>query len=960
MSEKRISLKDIKQPLKDTRSEKEKAKGRKKLSAKLEGKSTFLEDIISRKSPEFKKKKAAEACPNRDDILSAIMNQMNLQTTEVSEYHGVEKKTKKLVQPAAVAMYRTTSHTLTDNQKTKVENLLKVTSEKMEVEASFGTFKTTQKGKIFLPGVRSTFGFNQIKSHFDLLSKKSHVAMEMSQDVVDIIEGLHTRRITDSDGNVVYQKKFRKNADNIDVVDLGLRFSKSSEIFEGGDEFEEKWAEVVRQQHEYSHNPKQLYIQRKRDRISYTGNSKKYRDIRVDLTFVEERRIFSGGEVKINFKNEVEIEAERKKIPVDKFLSVIEEVMLHSQGGVCEEQIMDMKEKALSVKLHNNLFHADMTVRRWQPRDPMLLFAGYWNKPVNLKLNYILDPKFDCYATVKLDGRRMSLLIHKNGVYLVSPPYDIIRVGNGNDTLSGTLIDCEYMESYEKGKVKYTIYGFDILFHKNSDVRSQSFIRRLETLREITKTWNTELYCGITYKTKEYFEKGDFYERTSSAFAAAKKYPRDQRDGLIFQPVYDKYNNTHTYKWKSEKDMTIDFYIKKMTEQEVEQEILNVKEDYGTESGFEWIDEFASGNHQNQTFWLLVGQKGGGMVPFVGTKERSYPGFVVVDDVVFHDQSIEDKIIECKFDENEYKFTFYRYRDDRTRPNNLDTAVSVWRDILNPLPKDTIKGNTLQLMRKYHNKYKFNLLRENFGEGSKIVDIGSGRGGDLMKWNSLNFNSVIAVEPNKDNRKELERRKSDMVMTTDVVVFNKGAENTGKIKELIAKMGDIDGITAFFSLTFFPQEEHLYKNLLKTISLIPVGGKFVGAVMDGQKVFDLIEKTRDKFNLDEDAPVDFYSNEEDETKSAFVIRQISELDKNPYKNEIEVDIRDSASLIKPEGQGQTEWLFYFDFFKKQLEKQGFVMLVSGFIDEGSDYEKLSSQAQEFSKINRYFVFERRK
>lgn len=49
-------------------------------------------------------------------------------------------------------------------------------------------------------------------------------------------------------------------------------------------------------------------------------------------------------------------------------------------------------------------------------------------------------------------------------------------------------------------------------------------------------------------------------------------------------------------------------------------------------------------------------------------------------------------------------------------------------------------------VRKRHNSAKFDLLKHYTKRGSTLLDVGSGRGGDIHKWNKL-YLSVTACEP---------------------------------------------------------------------------------------------------------------------------------------------------------------------------------------------------------------------
>jgi hypothetical protein len=193
-------------------------------------------------------------------------------------------------------------------------------------------------------------------------------------------------------------------------------------------------------------------------------------------------------------------------------------------------------------------------------------------------------------------------------------------------------------------------------------------------------------------------------------------------------------------------------------------------------------------------------------------------------------------------------------------------------------------------------------------------------------------------------------------------------------KELVNVVGDdtLDGIVSFFSLTFFGKDEDTFNSMIQTIdSLLPPAGKFVGIVMDGQKVRELLNKPFDtpakgelmgtankqKFVLKDDVEVD--DTEEGEEARAFVspsfnIVQVSEFTENIAGNEIEITINDPTSMVKD----QQEWLFDFEAMKNALSKRGIKLLRQGFLEVGDMFKILPNDSQIFSSLNRFFVFQR--
>lgn len=926
---------------------------------------------------------------DQDAILAAIMQQMSIKTgpahppPRAGPVHPVSPPASKHSGPPKhPPEYHTTGPIFTPREENSIGELLRSPQTRFEIEASLGVFKGSGPRKSFHPGLKSLYCFNQLKEALERLSRSRGGTMDMRSyyDLVERVDGVHTRKITDLEtGGVTYQKKYRNQKYFIDNTKFGIRVSKSSEEHTDTHDFERDWEDRVdrtiddwrRHPPAKGVKPREVAVQRFRRRISFTEISRGgyLFGLRFDLTSVEEIHIREDGSTWQTHKYEVEVERIEQSVDVATFVGAVEFVLGLSQNNLCPEQLLDLRERTLAVQLHNNIFFADMLARRWKPKDPYRLFSGYWNKPKNVKIKDMLDPRFDPAVTIKLNGRRNTVLIDKNGVYMYSPPYDVFKIGDGDEELSGTVIDAEFILVREGERIVIkSVYGFDLLFYKDRDLRQDNFHTRLDLLTRVADEWDKRLYCGIQYQTKKYFQSGSFYDRTRAAFAEIdsdeKYHDYNLQDGLIFQPDH-WYKNNHTFKWKPEEDLTIDFKLEKVSVDDV----VRLHQDMqSAPRGFPWMEDFRQTQPRDvidvylgRVFWILVGAKGKD-VSFAGTRSYPFPGYIIVENDEYDGQTIDKKIIECSWDYEAESFRFYRVRDDRDRPNNLETARSVWEDIMNPIPQATIEGKTLQLMRKYHNQEKLALLTKEFGKGAHIIDIGSGRGGDLRKWDSVGFGHVLAVEPNQDNVNEFIRRKREGDYSTEVTMLDGyGAERTDIIQQNIDRHmgGRLDGIVSFFSLTFFPEKREMYDALLETIDLLPEGGKFIGAVMDGYKVRDLLDRARHEQKLDPEDPVDYYSGVVEED-SAFTIKQITEFDDvigdDVIGNEIEVDIRSSSSMVTE----QTEWLFYFEPFKRALEKRGFKLISQGFLDKGTMYDKLPEQAKAFSKLNRAFVFEKKR
>ena len=141
-----------------------------------------------------------------------------------------------------------------------------------------------------------------------------------------------------------------------------------------------------------------------------------------------------------------------------------------------------------------------------------------------------------------------------------------------------------------------------------------------------------------------------------------------------------------------------------------------------------------------------------------------------------------------------------------------------------------------------------------------------------------------------------------------------------------------------------------YNGLLETIDeVLPEGGKFVGIVMDGAKTRELLDKERLKEGGNPEESIAYQT-------PSFIIDQVSLFKDDMTGNEIEITINDPDSMVCR----QTEWLFYFEEFKRDLEGLGIKMIKSGFLDNGPEYDVLPTDSKTFNGLNRMFVFQRSK
>jgi len=463
--------------------------------------------------------------------------------------------------------------------------------------------------------------------------------------------------------------------------------------------------------------------------------------------------------------------------------------------NVSEEQLKRIENKIL---------------REWNDLTKNKMYMGI-NKPINLTRSGLL--KLNEYATTyKVDGTRRFLFFHREGIFEIWPPYEIRSVEVNGITFSnleilhGTLVDGELisdlMENLLDSKIK-KINGksnyqmFDILFASKKIIKEtlkivqpkDKFqflsnpgieiggitIPKFESSQEIIDVRNLPLIYSLTQtntgisrfdimKTllkyigditiKKYIfpqlQKPDtwiIWNRIETAIKIFKRLNDNWEnkneglpvDGIILQPMHSSYNIGEIYKWKPIDKLSIDFKI-----------------------------VFIEANKIELYSWI----KGNNRI-FTGTKEHPFSFVEVSEETIDKLNLATGQVVEFKWDtENELMYP-YRVRYDREHPNGYNVAISTYNEFYSPLTEDDISGKTLMIMRAYHNDIKNRLLEEatkiTNKSANRVLDIGSGRGGDINKWIKHKFSRIYALEPNNTNLTEFIKRLKSIKQETPFI-----------------------------------------------------------------------------------------------------------------------------------------------------------------------------------------------
>jgi SAM-dependent methyltransferase len=475
------------------------------------------------------------------------------------------------------------------------------------------------------------------------------------------------------------------------------------------------------------------------------------------------------------------------------------------------------------------------------------------------------NPQTNYIVTFKADGLRKMLIIHTTGIWMVYPPFEfnlvldlttnIPRLDTLLNQLNGTIFDGEWVQPKVQKEYSYWYLVFDCLSYRGSAaIQNSPYSDRRQIVDAIAGVIVTPILTLGTKDTYEIKTPDEFFTVVTD-FLNRRDTLEYNEDGLMFFPAQFRYNprtkdeinpiTRRPYKlhersltrvpdickWKEQHDITIDFALK------------------WTQNGLELHsydeEKKASVPFRGSAINPLTPE----MIDSTNELTRDKPSDLVVEYEWINSTPAHPKGL----------FRPRRIRYDKSGPNRLEVALDDWEDIMNPITAEDIKGQTIKMTRSYFNRVKTDLYRtinKKFPNGANILDIGSGRGGDVSKWKMLTAKDrsgrpvpgtgiVVAVEPNESNRTELESRIRSNRMEDKVIVVPSGGQDTQIITQLVRQSvpgGKVDAVTLMLSMSFFWETDSNLDALVNTIvSNLKPGGIIVFLTIDGNVVEQIFE-----------------------------------------------------------------------------------------------------------------------
>lgn len=676
---------------------------------------------------------------------------------------------------------------------------------------------------------------------------------------------------------------------------------------------------------------------RDKDRISYTIPIG-----RIDMTIVTER---GQSDSVTRTKYEVEMEINNDRSVTYESIMVFVNIILQIKQN--NHIVITNRERRTVIEGYKNLFNLKGNY-----------FVGA--QPETLQKNGIANLYKEKYSvTDKADGDRAFMFIDKDKrVYFIDNNINAVYKTNlTSPVYNNTVIDGELVHIDNKTH----FLAFDLVAYNGKDLRGDSnylLTTRLNRLNHITNTiTSNESYI---VKMKKFYYNNVFLGSEVILDNIDKKPYKN--DGLIFTPMEEPYPTvkkwTKLLKWKPAELNTIDFYAKKVGDSSPSIWELYVQHADNTK---------VNTSREATQYALFDVEKLCGVPNTIKemTFQTSFDDTLI--DPTTNESFKSDTVIEFMWDKSQNKFVPLRTRWDKTanpsKHGNFSTvACSIWDNIHNPVDKDLLFKFTtyskqsqhndffFERMRRFHNKVKEHLYNKYANNCEYLLELCSGKGGDLHKWTHNNVKNVTGYDICEKSITECRRRVSSngASVNSSNYTFHQTdlCQPEAYTKILSDRQHPYDVVSCQFGVHYFFQSESTFTSLLNILnnSLVD-GGHFMVTFMDAHRVKDML-KDENKCVKEIDNEIVYYINGGTNNHKQF-------------GNNVRI-VLSGNNVLK---EGSNEYLVDVEMFKDTMKNNGFEAVEDGMFGDiypnfvqQYNLEPLSSAEKDISFLNRMCVF----
>jgi len=781
-------------------------------------------------------------------------------------------------------------------------NFVNQISNNIEFEIRLGKFifnKETKTPK-FESNVDVDF-FYTMKNRLD----NCNVECNYIETVEYIYSKKNLRKIVNKDGKIMYMTK--QSCKKYDIYDYELRLSLASEKYiDVNEEIDDSEYDIMRKKKRYSY------------KMIGCGS--------LDLTIVDQ-----NGEMRY------EIELEVKEGDINNIMYIITDLLQNRQKNF---YVITGLEKRNVLNEYKNLVNN-------------YYFIGA--QPETLHKDQITVLYKKMYSvTDKADGDRYLMLIDKNrNVYLIDNNLNnVLKTDIKSKSYYSTLLDGEVVRTQSS----IIFLAFDMMVYNGKDIRGNNgymLKKRLDILKDIVSS----IGCNEKYvvEMKRYIYK--------NVFLGSKLLMEDEKyygnDGLIFTPMDEPYPLVKKWssllKWKPSELNTIDLYSVKTLDNTWELYVQhNVQQD----------DNVVKKNKTEKVLFdvqkLCKNSNNLDKITFKTEFDNSYI------DPTTREPFMSNTVIEYKWDMDRKCFVPLRTRWDKTvnpkkHGNYSQVACDIWNNIHNPITQElllkfTIYNNNddvfFERMRKYHNKIKEYLYNKYCNNKESLLELCSGKGGDLHKWIYNNITNVQGYDISDKNIMECKKRVQsigDKMKNYNYDFYKLDLCNSNS-DEIIFKNNaskEFDVVCCQFGSHYFFSSEKSFENILSILdTCLMKDGYFIVTFMDDLKINNLFGD-KDACYKSEDKEIIYYMEKHMNVGSE-------------YGNKLKIVLNGNNIL----GEGSDEFIINYNNFCKKMSDKGYDCVDTELFEnlyksyENVDGYKLKECERDISFLNRYCVFKK--
>ena len=675
-------------------------------------------------------------------------------------------------------------------------------------------------------------------------------------------------------------------------------------------------------------------------RISYSINE----SWRVDLTIVGHSDTVENSIPKAHlfFKNVNEDNFFANEKEIDSYEVELEYI---GKEYIDLNMILDSSDKILSfINIYKDRFYEVINLLGANPRY-IKNVDNISNKVISLnRYNYYRDlyPTNGFLITEKSDGERAIVhIVEKKAFVFLTRKTLEYKLEKSIDV--SIILDAEFFIDTS------SIYVFDVLYF-GENCMDDPYTDRLDKFSSISKIVSQAKSLLHIYFKKFFLVNNNLQSLIERVYLQNES--SISIDGIIFSTPDKNYYNTINYKWKPYNNNTIDFYVKKKGKDKYYLYCYITRE----------LSQNISFEDKNKI-----------EVPNSNIVHVLFAPSVNPSDYILYDKRpLDGAIVEVGKDRRTESWKVVRIRKDKTLENAFRTAEGIYMNFYNPFDiellynpdvnigyfKSSDSKEIFKSIRSWNNCVKY--FSFGYAKNAKLViDLASGRGGDLIKYSANNIAEVVMVENDLLAIEEIVNRKYEVISSSkytnplsikvlNIDLNNNSVDNYEKILDLMGNYKRSSYVVCHLALHYMTETEEALNNIINLINLLTErGGLFICSVMNGRKVKSLLTKNSDN-------------------KGSFVTEEgfeihASNLTDNIFGNKIRILLPFSGDEL------YEEYLLDIENFILTMKKSKFKNIYhKSFLDIGlelptKDYNipKLNENEKKYVNLYDLLVFEKR-